>query len=174
MLEHPLHPMFVHFTIGLTITSIFCYFVALIIRREKIKKDLFVASFWMFFLSALATLITITTGYLQFTTVAHDGVSHPAMVDHRYWGIGTASQIFILSIWFLIKYKKSNYTGRIFPTLLLVLLGSLITTAYKGGNLVYKYGLGVQSTPEMREKATTNNKQTVSSPHGHEGHNHHH
>lgn len=174
MLEHPLHPMFVHFTIGLTVTSVFCYLLALIITHEKIRGDLFAASFWMLILSALATLITVTTGYLQFTTVAHDGVSHPAMVNHRYWGIGTASLIFALSIWFLIKYKKNDYTGKMFPILLLVLLGSVITTAYKGGNLVYKYGLGVQSTPEMRQKSTTNNKQRGSTPHGHEGHDHAH
>jgi uncharacterized membrane protein len=174
MLEHPLHPMFVHFTIGLTIASIFCYFAALCTKGEKIKKDLFATSFWMLLLASIATIFTLISGYLQFISVAHDGVSHTAMVDHRYWAIGSASLLFILCAWFIVKYRKNNFSGKLFPLLLIGLAACIANTAYKGGNLVYKFGLGVESTPEMRSKAMPHKKENRSAPYGHEGHNHDH
>jgi uncharacterized membrane protein len=174
MFDHPLHPIMVHFTIALTIASIFCYILGQMSFRPKIKSDLQVSSFWMLLLASIATIFTLISGYLQFNSVAHDGASHAAMVNHRYWGIASASLLFILCAWFITKYRKNNFSGKLFPLLLIGLAACIANTAYKGGNLVYKFGLGVKSTPEMRSKAISSKKENRSAPYGHEGHNHDH
>jgi len=38
----------------------------------------------------------------------------------------------------------------------MVLFAGISITAFKGGNLVYKYGLGVKSNPELRELKSKN------------------
>tara|TARA_R110002110_G_scaffold415856_1_gene658371 strand:+ start:10244 stop:10780 length:537 start_codon:yes stop_codon:yes gene_type:complete len=178
MFEHPLHPIFVHFTVALTLTGIFCYFVGRFISPQRWKKDLLVSSSWMLLFSALATVLTLYTGYLQFSVVSHDSGSHLAMVNHRYWAIGTGLLLFIVAIWGMNNYRKGSYTGIIFPLLLIILLGGLSTTAFKGGNLVYKFGLGVKSIPELRALQKEQNGSShenilaPSSPESHGQHDH--
>ena len=154
--EHPLHPMFVHFTVALTCTSVLCYFLGRVLPNRKLKNELLVSSFWLILLSAGATVLTLTTGYLQFNAVIHDAGSHLAMINHRAWAIGTSIILFILAIWGARNYKKNNYSGFSYPLCLLVLFAGVSITAFKGGNLVYKYGLGVKSNPELRELKSKN------------------
>lgn len=128
----------------------------------------------MIFLSTIATIFTITTGFLQFDSVTHDAGSHLAMVNHRNWALGTSTILLIAAIWGLINYRKKTPSGIFFPFLLILLLGAVSITAYKGGNLVYKYGLGVKSTPELRELQKKDASQTHENILDDDGHNHDH
>jgi|TARA_R110002110_G_C13470277_1_gene720494 uncharacterized membrane protein len=176
MFDHPPHPIFVHFTVALTLTGIFCYFIGKIIKRPNLSGDLITSSYWMIFLSTAATIFTIITGFLQFDAVTHDAGSHLAMVNHRNWALGTSTILLIAAIWALINYQKKTSSGIFFPILLIFLLGAVSITAYKGGNLVYKYGLGVKSIPELRElnkESSTGSHENILESSEHE-HNHGH
>ncbi len=180
MLPHPLHPVFVHFTIGLTSIAIISYYLGMILPNQRWKADLSICSTWMFLFSAIITLVTLTTGYLQYISVAHDSESHLAMVSHRYWAIATSILLFAITIWSIIRYKKGVSSGILYPIALLGLISVLVTTAYKGGDLVYNFGLGVKSTPEHRKllkKENGNHHESIfniEDSEGSDGHNHEH
>lgn len=150
MLAHPLHPIFVHFTVALSFTGIGAYCLSYFILFEKIKKDLGIASLWMIFFAFIAAILTLITGFLQFDAVDHDMISHQAMVNHRNWALATAFALLLCTLLAFKSYIKDQIYGT-FLTLFLLILGIMLgITAYKGGTLVYHYGLGVDSTPKLR------------------------
>lgn len=151
MLDHPLHPVFVHFAVALSFTAIATYFLAFLLSSIKLRNELGIVSLWLVFFAFIASLFTVTTGFLQFSSVHHDAVSHIAMVSHRNWAIGTSIMLFLCFILAIRNYFKGK-THSSPLTIGLVILSSLLgITAYKGGNLVYNYGLGVKSNPALRE-----------------------
>lgn len=150
-LPFPLHPIFVHFTVALSFTSVGAYLLAYFIPPGNLKNDISIAALWMLFFCFIASLFTILFGFLQFNSVKHDMLVHLPMTDHRNWGLGTASVLFICTILALRGYLI-NKTHTVSLMLgLLILAGLVGITAYKGGELVYHYGLAVKSTPELRE-----------------------
>lgn len=180
MLSHPLHPIFVHFTVGLTVTAILTHFLATIVTNKGLKQPLHICSSWMFITSAIATIFTLLTGYLQFISVEHDAGSHLAMVSHRYWAIGTGLVLFTVAVWSIKRFRNNDYSSILFHFTLLALLGTLSVTAYKGGSLVYDFGLGVKSTPELRKiqkESGINHHDSIFDPEEvthDDGHNHEH
>lgn len=160
MLDHPLHPVFVHFTVALSFTAIGTYILAYLLPSTKLREELGIMSLWMIFFAFIASILTIITGFLQFGSVQHDMISHLAMVNHRNWAIGTGLVLFLCTIVAIRSYFKGK-THSSPLTIGLVILSTLLgITAYKGGNLVYNYGLGVKSNPALRELQ----KQSVQKP----------
>ena len=79
-----------------------------------------------------------------------------AMVNHRNWAIPTAILILIGAA--LVYTKRKKTLAYLLPIVLVILTTMVIITSFKGGELVYRYGLGVMSIPQASE----------------EGHNHEH
>ena len=151
------HPFFVHFTIGLLLTSVLLFVASHFVKDAKghVKDHVVIAGKWMLWVGALFTLATVATGFYAFATVAHDDPSHLAMKDHRLWALGTAGIFVILAgISFLQDRKNKPLAGWFTPALVIgaVLLG---VTGYKGGELVYRHGLGVMSLPEAEGEGHT-------------------
>lgn len=146
------HPIVVHFTIGLLVVAAFLYAFAL--ARKQSASARIVAD-WTLAFGLLALLATVGFGFMAYYTVAHDGPSHAAMTDHRNWALVTATIFLGLGFWrWLSKGAGALFTAGMI--LAAVLLG---VTGFKGGHLVFQYGLGVQSMPEA---------------HGGAGHDHDH
>ncbi|MCS5712795.1 DUF2231 domain-containing protein [Candidatus Berkiella aquae] len=151
MFDFPLHPVFVHFTVALSFTAIGAYLISYILPVGKLKNDLGVSAVWMILFSFIATLFTVTFGFIQFNSVRHDMLVHLPMVSHRNWALGTAVVLFMCSLLALRGYianKIHHYSLMIS----LLILGFMVgMTAFKGGHLVYGYGVGVKSTAELRD-----------------------
>lgn len=146
------HPIVVHFTLGLLIVSALLYLVAQIRKQSPSAR---IVADWTFAVGGLALLATVGFGFMAYYTVAHDGPSHAAMTDHRNWALATSAIFLGLGAWrWLSKSAGALFTaGMIFAALLLGITG------FKGGHLVFQYGLGVQSIPDA---------------HGGAGHDHDH
>jgi len=153
MLEFPfpLHPIFVHFTVALSFTAFGAYVIAYILPEGNLKRDLSISAVWMLFFCLLASVLTLIFGFLQFNSVKHDMLVHMPMTDHRNWALGTALVLFLCTIFALRGYIQNKIHSATLTIGFLVLIGMVGTTAYKGGELVYHYGLSVKSTPELRE-----------------------
>ena len=141
-----LHPIFVHFTVVLV------FFTGLLQLCLWLKKPLQLNAMalsvqsWLVALSVLSLLATLATGLQAFYSVGHDAPSHMAMTDHRNWAFATASVFFAgdLLFYFLPMRRQSVAASFWLAALLLVTL-----TAFKGGELVYRYGMGVMSLPQV-------------------------
>lgn len=139
------HPVFVHYTVALLSLA-----VALSVTAPFIKwpiKDQWQAlSRWTLWFGAGVTLITGLTGFYAFNTVAHDAPSHAAMADHRNWAIATIGAFMALAGWSIVR--RNMFLGALFIAAMLVAGVVLTLTAWRGGELVYRYGLGVMSLPQ--------------------------
>lgn len=147
----PLHPIFVHFTVALSFTSFGAYVLAYILPQGNLKNDLSISTVWMLFFCFLGSILTIVFGFLQFNSVKHDMLVHLPMTDHRNWALGTAFVLFLCTIFALRGYIRHQIHNTFLTIGLFILVGMVGITAYKGGELVYHYGVAVKSNTELRE-----------------------
>ena len=148
------HPMFVHFTVASFSTACGLYVLAYLfsylnVTPWKIVSELEIVGRWSLWLAAFITVGTVLAGLYAFNTVRHDEAAHIAMTIHRKWALTTAAGIVLLAIWSGWHHYKSKKPAIVFVAALLVVQCSLLMTAWLGGELVYRYGLGVQSLPKV-------------------------
>ncbi len=142
------HPIFVHFTVALLSLSVILFVVTLFIKSPQLKSQWKIVAHWSLWFGAGFTVFTGLAGFDAYNTVAHDTPSHEAMTEHRNWAIATMLLFFALAIWSFIRIRGQQALGVVFVMLMLVGGGLLASTAWHGGELVYRYGLGVMSLPK--------------------------
>lgn len=147
------HPVFVHFTIGLLATSVALYLIATIVRKEGLHGQLATTARWTLWIGVLMTAATVLSGLDAYDTVPHHSTTqHLAMGYHRSWALGTAALFALLALWSVATYRRgrtafSGLRHYAFVALLLTAGGMLAVTGYKGGELVYRHGIGVLAVP---------------------------
>jgi uncharacterized membrane protein len=142
------HPIFVHFTVALLSISVGCFFIGITALEGRSVKAFITVAHWNLWLGAGITVITIGTGLYEYYTVAHDDPSHQAMTNHRNWAIAAAIVFWILALWSARDYWQKRELGKSFVTILALATVLLMITGWKGGELVFRYGLGVLSLPQ--------------------------
>jgi uncharacterized membrane protein len=151
------HPIFVHFTVGLLSISVAFYVLSYLSKKIKfvmlssIGQELEIAARWCLWAGAVITIATVLAGFYAYNTVKHDAPSHMAMTDHRNWAIVTAAVAILIAIWSLWRYYKQRPITITFILALLIMQGLLLSTAWRGGEAVYRYGLGVMDLPDSME-----------------------
>lgn len=142
------HPLFVHFTIALLLTATLLFVVGkLAPATASWRSTCITVARWNLALGVLITVGTILAGWYAFDTVNHDNLSHGPMLSHRLWALSTAGAFIVLALWSVLTRGKEPHLA--FILCLLAASGSLAVTGYKGGELVYRHGLGVMSMPAM-------------------------
>jgi len=157
------HPIFVHFTVALLSTASVLFTVSIILPEFQYKEQVIIVARWNLWMGSFITIVTLLAGWQAYNTVFHDAPSHVAMTNHRNWALITASLFFVLAAWQL-KCRLQKYIRLSFVIAMLIAFSFLLTTAYKGGELVYRYGLGVMSLPTTEEHG-----QLKSSGHSYDG-----
>ncbi len=165
------HPILVHYTVALLSISAILFLVAFCFPRLSYRDTLLTTARVNLWLGAAITLVTIMTGFYAFDTVAHDDVSHHAMVNHRDWALHTAVAFLALALWQMTRVSQQRYRA-LFLMLILGATAALVVTAYKGGELVYRYGVGVMALPSS-EPPSSNASAPRSSSHQHHHGGHH-
>lgn len=165
------HPIFVHFTIGLFSTSAILFVVHKLILNAKWSEMILNAAYVNLWVGAFFTILTISAGWYAYNTVAHDGPSHAAMTSHRNSAIITTLIWSVAVIWSVINFAKRKSVNIFFVTLIIVASIMLAITGYKGGEAVYRYGLGVMSLPKT-EGSGDHNSHSHNSNSSHKEHNH--
>lgn len=141
------HPIFVHFTVALLSLAVGLFVVTPFIQ-SPLKEQWQIVARWALWFGAGITIITGLTGLYAYNTVAHDTPSHLAMTDHRNWAIVAIALFLSLAIWSIAWVRKNKTLGKVFVVCMVIAGGVLGSTAWHGGELVYRYGLGVMSLPK--------------------------
>jgi len=142
------HPVFVHFTVALLLTAVLLLFVSQLMPDNKLREQCRLVGFWNLWLGAVITVLTVLAGVVAYNTVAHDTPSHEAMTEHRNWALVTAVLFVALAIWSWTRVRSGLSINNVMLILLLLGGGLLLSTAWHGGEVVYRYGLGVMSLPK--------------------------
>jgi len=141
------HPIFVHFTVALFSLSV-GLFVVTLFMDGTLKEQWLTVAHWTLWFGAGFTILTGLSGLDAYNTVAHDAPSHIAMTEHRNWALATISLFLALAAWSFMRVRRKQTLGAVFAVTMVIAGGLLISTAWHGGELVFRYGLGVMSLPK--------------------------
>ncbi|MCF6323592.1 MAG: DUF2231 domain-containing protein [Gammaproteobacteria bacterium] len=141
------HPIFVHFTVALLSLSVGLFIVTPFVK-SPLKEQWQTVARWALWFGAAITIITGFAGLYAYNTVAHDTPSHLAMTDHRNWAIVAIVMFLALAAWSIVWVRKGKNLGTVFVICMVIAGGVLASTAWRGGEVVYRYGLGVMSLPQ--------------------------
>ncbi len=138
---HKLHPLLVHFPIGLLFISLVFYLFA----AAKKSKGAELAALSNLITGTLLSYGALYSGILAEHAVQHSGPVHEFVELHEKLGWGVAGIFTILSLWGFIAYKRPG--GKVIPLfLVLFLIGGIVLglQGYLGGYLVYDAAVGVK------------------------------
>ncbi|MCC5855757.1 MAG: DUF2231 domain-containing protein [Idiomarina sp.] len=157
-----MHPIYVKFSVALVFLSCILYGALQLSSRVQQREELVRIQPWLYGTAVLAVLLTLVTGIWAYFTVPHDGPSHVAMAVHRDWAL-YLSVVFITAVvlWLRLPQfaeERQRLARAVCHGLMLASFILLLLASWHGAELVYRYGLGVQSLPEVTG----------------EGHDHHH
>lgn len=141
------HPIFVHFTVALLSLAVLMFAITPLLSGTLQEQWRIVAR-WALWFGAGFAVITGLTGLYAYNTVAHDTPSHAAMTEHRNWAIATISLFLLLAIWSIVWIRRKKSLNVLFIAGMVIAGGVLASTAWRGGEAVYRYGLGVMSLPK--------------------------
>ena len=163
MLEiYLLHPIVVHFTIGIFAAALLLEILGALFKRESLKA----AATWNLYLAALSVIFSFVTGLLAASRVPHNDQAHQIMETHETLGYVILGFILLLALWRLLL--PSRFLARLEKLHLLVGLvgfGVMIYSGYLGGEMVYTHGVAVAPVSRLL--------QSQGHEHG-EGVTHHH
>ena len=138
---HPLHPMTVHFPIALYLLGVLLTLLHL--GWGRTEAELFAA--WSFRLSGLATLVSALVGLIDQNQLAVDDPRWASLNLHITGGV------ILLLLNGLLVYMRFRWPevllNRRWSYLGLMTLGVVVVliTAWLGGELVYRWQVGVQN-----------------------------
>jgi len=145
------HPFFVHFAIALLVIAALFHVVAVLNSKSTNYYQFENVANWNLWIGACFAIITVVAGWFASNSVEHDTPSHLAMLDHRNWALGTTALFILLAIWSFRRARKALPITWLITLLLIIASGLLGATGWKGGELVYRHGLGVMSLPDAGE-----------------------
>ena len=141
------HPVVVHFPIALTIVAFATALASQLFKKRVFANQLATVSHYLLWLAAATALVAVAFGWLAYNSVNHDDAGHAAMTVHKFWAFTTTAVLVLLA---LFDFKKQQ-SSAIMPMYLVCLLGLasvlVSSTAWLGGEVVYRHGIGVMSLP---------------------------
>lgn len=143
-----LHPVFVHFPIVLATAALTFTVIGALLSNKPYAALNLTAGRWMLWGAVLFALIAVVFGWFAYNSVEHDEISHAAMTVHRNWALGTLAAWLALLAWDVWCGRTGKKPTLGFLVSLIVAWLLVMTTAWHGGELVYRYGLGVMSLPK--------------------------
>lgn len=139
-MDHPLHPILVHFPIALLFTSVLFDVIA-----NRLKKDSFrEGAFWLLILGLAGGVAATIAGSWAEEAAEKAGIAESLMETHETLAFVTLGIFGVLLLGRV--FLKNQFTTKTFvPYFLIALvgLGTLSATGYFGGDLVYEHGAGV-------------------------------
>ncbi|KQO78306.1 MULTISPECIES: DUF2231 domain-containing protein [unclassified Methylobacterium] len=141
------HPVAVHFTVALLITSSGLFALGTLLGQRPYGGALTTAARWNLAMGVGITVATLATGWSAYNTVAHDAASHRNMTIHLRWAVATALVFLAAGGVAWLERRKSAGAGLVLLALLAGGSGALAVTGWLGGENVYRYGLGVMALP---------------------------
>lgn len=162
----PMHPIFVHFTIALTASSL---------AFDALGFFLGVASLtatggWTLVSAAVMTLMTISTGLTSSTRApVEEGEARSFLRAHMALGLVFYGVLLAITLWRLSLWQQGLGVSWLYLAAMAVVSLVMTVQGYLGGELVYRYGVEVEQAhrelPE-REANSTPRLLTSSSPGG--------
>jgi len=139
------HPMVVHFPLALVVTGTLSLAAARLVRLERHAAALATVGTWNFCFGAGAALLALATGLAAVAGLHLGAAEHLAISLHLRWAFVSTLLAVLLSVWRGAGVAPESRPSPIFLALAIAASAALIVTGYRGGENVYRYGIGVRS-----------------------------
>jgi uncharacterized membrane protein len=135
------HPIAVHFPLALVTTGAAALSAAYFWERRR--AALATVGTWNLCLGALGALAAVATGLTALASVEIGGAARAAVGLHVKWAIFTSVGLLLAAVWRGAGGFADARPSRWFLGLVWALVAALVMTGYRGGQNVYRYGIGV-------------------------------
>jgi len=135
--------MLVHFPLALIITAAAMLLLARCLRGSM-AEALAVAGTWNLCLGAIAALFAIGTGMAAVLDLHLAVAAKEAVSIHVKWALFTSVALLLLAVWRGAGNAQNSRPSWLFLLVLLAATAALIETGYRGGQNVYRFGVGVE------------------------------
>jgi uncharacterized membrane protein len=137
--------MAVHFPLALVTTATLVLSLARLKALERYAASLATVGTWNLCLGALAALVALATGLAAVIHLEVGGPARLAISVHVKWAIFSSIGLLLLAAWRGAGTAEGSRPSRPFLVFLWAVTAALIVTGYRGGQNVYRYGIGVTS-----------------------------
>ena len=136
-----LHPILVHFPIAILSLGLLFDLIALIMRSPELES----AGWWSQLAGTVALAATVASGLMAGKTVAVPDSARATLEYHEQLAFLTAALYSLLLLWRLAaRTQLPRKLQPLFLLLMVLALAALWTGGFLGGELVYRYGVGVR------------------------------
>lgn len=137
----PLHPIFVHFTIALTSSSLIFDSLGFFLNKASFTD----AGGWTLVSSTLMTLMTISTGMTSSTRApVEEGEARSFLRAHMALGLIFFGLLVAMTFWRVSLWQNGQSVSWLYLISLAVVSLVMTMQGYLGGELVYRYGVEVE------------------------------
>jgi uncharacterized membrane protein len=137
------HPMVVHFPLALGVTAAVFLTAARLVRRERLMATLATVGTWNLCLGATAAVFALATGLSAALDLDVSAAAHQAISTHLKWAVVTTSVLVFLAVWRGAGNAQDSRPSWGLVAVSLMVAAALIATGYRGGQNVYRFGIGV-------------------------------
>ena len=136
-----MHPIFVHFSIGLTSASLVFDTLGFLLNRASLSA----AGGWTLVGSAVMTLMTISTGLTSGTRASvEEGEASSFLRAHTALGLIFYGLLVAVTFWRLWLWQTGLGVSWLYLASLAIVSLVMTLQGYLGGELVYRYGVEVK------------------------------
>ena len=139
-----IHPLLVHFPIGLLCAAAAVDVVGWLFRRNRLLRQ---AATLLYVLGTVGAIAAYVTGRAASQTIWLPGMAQAVLRQHWDWALRTVWFFGMVTLVRLVLLRPSRRDPRpsivaTFALVGLVGIGLLIETGDRGGRLVFQYGVG--------------------------------
>jgi uncharacterized membrane protein len=144
------HPIAVHFPLALVLTGALALSASCSRTLTRHSAVLATVGTWNVCLGAVGALFALGTGLAAVVNIHVDPEARAAVALHVKWAIFTCLALLLLAVWRGAGNAQDARPSRRFLAVLWVVTAALIVTGYRGGQNVYRYGVGVEAGASTR------------------------
>jgi uncharacterized membrane protein len=144
------HPMIVHFPLALIVIAAFSLSVARVSPRERIAATLATVGTWNLCLGAIAVLFALGSGLAAVIDLHVGLAARQAISAHVKSAVVMTVLVALVAVWRGAGTRPDSRPSWLFLLMLWVATAMLIVTGYRGGQNVYRYGIGVTTNAEIK------------------------
>jgi uncharacterized membrane protein len=147
------HPAIVHFPLALIVTAACFLSSARVLRSSRTVETLAIVGTWTLGVGALSLPFALGTGLAAVIDLHVGAAAHEAISSHVKSAILTAVLVLSAAVWRGAGAAQEARPSWGFLVVMWLATSSLMVTGYRGGQNVYRHGVGV-SVDAIAERAS--------------------